>query len=84
MKEPHFSVLREWQGDPSYAKRYELFCQRLVRERLYDAACFLLSDEERGREGWYAEPSDELTFQYFAAALSGRVAALVQQDEPGG
>ena len=84
VKEPHFSVLREWQGDPSYAKRYELFCQRLVRERLYDAACFLLSDEERGREGWYAEPSDELTFQYFAAALSGRVAALVQQDEPGG
>ena len=84
VKEPHFSVLREWQGDPSYAKRYELFCQRLVRERLYDAACFLLSDKERGREGWYAEPSDELTFQYFAAALRGRVAALVQQDEPGG
>ena len=30
------------------------------------------------------EVSGELTFQYFAAALSGRVAALVQQDEPGG
>ena len=33
VKEPHFPVLREWQGNPSYAKRYELFCQRLVRER---------------------------------------------------
>ena len=51
---------------------------------MYDAACFLLSDEERGREGWYAEPSDELTFQYFAASLKGRVAALVRQDESGG
>ena len=84
VKEPHFPVLRAWQGTPSYAKRYELFCQRLVRERLYDAACFLLSEEERGRDGWYAEPSDELTFQYFAALLKGRVAALVRQDEPGG
>ena len=84
VKEPHFPVLRMWRGTPSYAKRYELFCQRLVRERLYDAACFLLSDEERGRNGWYAEPSDELTFQYFAAALKGRVAALVRQEEPNG
>ena len=84
VKEPHFPVLRVWRGSPSYAKRYELFCQRLVRERLYDAACFLLSEEERGRDGWYAKPSDELTFQYFAASLKGRVAALVRQDEPGG
>ena len=84
VKEPHFSVLRAWRGTPSYAKRYELFCQRLVRERLYDAACFLLSEEERGRDGWYTEPSDELTFQDFAASLKGRVTALVQQDEPGG
>ena len=80
VKEPHFPVLRAWRGTPSYAKRYELFCQRLVRERLYDAACFLLSEEERGRDGWYAEPSDELTFQYFAASLRGRVAALVRQN----
>ena len=59
VKEPHFPVLRAWHGNPSYAKRYELFCQRLVRERLYDAVCFLLSEEERGLRGWYAEPSDE-------------------------
>ena len=32
----------------------------------------------------HSEPSDELTFQYFAASLNGRVAALVRQDEPGG
>ena len=62
VKEPHFPVLRAWRGSSSYAKRYELFCQRLVLERLYDAACFLLSEKERGRDGWYAEPSDELTF----------------------
>ena len=81
VKEPHFSALRAWRGNPSYAKRYELFCQRLVRERLYDAACFLLSEEERGKEGWYTEPSNELTFRDFAASLQGRVAAFVRQDE---
>ena len=31
VKEPHFPVLCAWRGTPSYAKRYELFCQRLVR-----------------------------------------------------
>ena len=55
VNEPHFPVLRAWRGTPSYARRYELFCQRLVRERLYDAACFLLSHEERGMGGWYTE-----------------------------
>ena len=50
-----------------------------MRERLYDAACFLLSDDERERDRWYVEPSTELTFHYFAASLSGRVAVLIQQ-----
>ena len=67
-------------GYPLLHQAYELFCQRLVRERLYDAACFLPSEEERGRDGWYAEPSDELTFPYFAASLKGHVAVLVGQD----
>lgn len=40
--EPHFEVFPEFKHT-SYAKRYELFCERLVRERLYDAACFLMS-----------------------------------------
>ena len=81
VKEPHFRVLPAWQNRPSYAERYELFCRGLVRERLYDAACFLLSDEERGANGWYAEPSEELTFGYFAASLKGRVSAFLQQPD---
>ena len=81
VKEPHFRVLPAWQNRPSHAERYELFCRGLVRERLYDAACFLLSDEERGANGWYAEPSEELTFGYFAASLKGRVSAFLQQPD---
>lgn len=77
VKEPHFKVFKEWQ-DASYAKRYELFCQRLVRERLYAAACFLLSDEKSGLEGQYREPSDELSFKNFAISLTAHAAAYAK------
>jgi hypothetical protein len=41
-KEPHFHVFPEFKG-ASYAKRYEILLTKLVRERLYDSACLLLS-----------------------------------------
>jgi hypothetical protein len=44
--EPHFTVLPEFQG-ASYAKRYELFCQKMVRERHFTGACFLLTDRNQ-------------------------------------
>jgi hypothetical protein len=40
VKEPHYKVFDEFR-DSSYAKRYELFCEKLARERLYDSACFI-------------------------------------------
>lgn len=75
--EPHFNVFEEFR-DASYAMRYELFCQKLVRERLYDAACFLLSDRGGGLKGKYREPSAELSFQNFAASLTGRMVAYAK------
>jgi hypothetical protein len=69
VSEPHFSVFEEFR-EASYAKRYEILCQKLVRERLYDAACFLLSSETSGLKGQYKEPSVELSFARFAASLT--------------
>jgi hypothetical protein len=46
-REPHFKVFPEFK-ESSYAKRYEILLTKLVRERLYDAACFLLSDAVNG------------------------------------
>lgn len=77
VSEPHFNVFEEFRGS-SYAKRYELFCRKLVRERLYDAACFLLSDRKGGRRGRYMEPSAELSFENFAASLTGRTSAYAR------
>lgn len=40
--QPHFKVFDEFEG-ASYARRYELFCGKLVFERRYSSACFLMS-----------------------------------------
>lgn len=75
--EPHFEVFEEFK-QASYAKRYELFCQRLVRERLYDATCLLLSDRNDGVNGHYSEPSSEVNFKTFATSLSAHAIAFAK------
>lgn len=62
----------------SYARRYELVCERLVRERLYDAACFFTSSAKGGARGIYAQPNEELGIRNFAISLHARAAAFVQ------
>jgi hypothetical protein len=75
--EPHFPVFEEFRG-ASYAKRYELLCLKLVRERLYDAACLILSNKESGLKGKYREPISELNFQNFIASLIGRAVTYMK------
>ena len=76
-KEPHFKVFPEFKA-ASYAKRYELLLTKLVRERLYDSACFLLSDSKGGLRGKYKEPAPELNFEKFMASLLGRAISVAK------
>ncbi len=75
VKEPHFKVFPEFR-DSSYAKRYELFCRRLVLEKHYDCSAFLTSNSEKGLNGDYSEPASDLAFQHFANSLVAHVAAF--------
>lgn len=75
VQEPHFEVLPEFKA-ASYAKRYELFCERLLRERLYDAVCLLLTDRDQGINGGFSEPNQELKFQRFAMSLRAHAIAF--------
>src|SRR5271169_2902658 len=75
VKEPHFKVFEEFRNS-SYAKRYELFCRRLVLERHYDSAAFLLSGSQAGLKGGHVEPASDLTFEKFAKSLVAQVAAF--------
>lgn len=70
-QEPHFKVFPEFKS-ASYAKRYEILLTKLVRERLYDSACFLLSDSRNGPNGRYKEPAPELNFEKFMTSLLAR------------
>ena len=76
VKEPHFKVLPEFAGS-SYAKRYELFCRKLVRERHYTAASFITSQSDSGLKGDYHEPAPDLTMTIFARTLAAHLTAHV-------
>ena len=82
VKEPHYKVFGEYKA-ASYATRYELFLTKLVRSRLYDATCLLLSPATGGLTGEYREPTVELSFRNFAAALLGRAMGVAQLQPPG-
>lgn len=72
VRESHFSVFPEFR-ETSYGKRYEIFCTRLVRERLYDAACLIVSPSTEGIKGKFNEPIEELSFNNFVLSLQGKL-----------
>ena len=69
---PHFDVDDRFQR-ASYQKRYELLCERLVEDGVYQGACFLMSGHERGPKGHFLEPNPKLTFERFVTALCAHV-----------
>ena len=75
--EPHFEIFPEFKTT-SYATRYELFCERLMRERLYDGTCLILSDRRGGLKGKFTEPNQELSFATFAASLTAHAIAYAK------
>ena len=74
--EPHFPAFDEFRN-ASYAKRYELLLRKLVLEKLYDGAAFLMSTEAQGLRGAYTEPASDLAMRRFLVSLAGHVATYV-------
>ena len=73
-QEPHFKVFEEFNA-ASYARRYEILLTKLVRERLYDATCFLMSNSVDGLKGQYfgARPGAQLhEFHFFTHRQGNR------------
>lgn len=71
---PHFPVFPEFQG-ASYLQRYDLLCQRLMKEQLYGAAALMASPRDAANTGSYCELSDMTSFKTFVTSLAGHVAA---------
>lgn len=62
----------------SYAHRYEVVCERMVREMLYDSACFITSNATDGLKGKFRQPNQELGIKNFAISLHARAAAFAK------
>jgi hypothetical protein len=73
--EPHFLVFGEFKN-ASYRQRYSVFIEKLLRDRLYDGASFLLSNAGSAASGDYIEPHPELTFAKFVHPLLAHVASI--------
>ncbi|MYY03224.1 MULTISPECIES: PaeR7I family type II restriction endonuclease [unclassified Streptomyces] len=68
-----------WHG-MSYQERFGVFCQRLMSERLYDAACYITSS---AFDPWPREPVDKLDWRHFSAAINARLSYLKDLGFPG-
>ena len=74
VREPHFRVFPEF-SNTSYARRYELFCRKLVAERHYSAAAFIVSANREGLAGAYHTPAADLSLERFAKVLVAQVSS---------
>ena len=76
-KEPHFKVdpvFFRGQKYASYAKRYEVMCERLMLERKYNAACLLLATRETPTR--VSSPPTLVDFATFAAAIEAHARSV--------
>ncbi len=71
---PHFPIFEEFKG-ASYLKRYDLLCEKLVREQLYTTAALIASPRGADATGEFSEMSSMTSLKTFVTALAGHVAA---------
>jgi len=73
-RSPHFAVFKEFVG-ASYLQRYDILCQRLIREQMYTAAAVLASPRSAAATGSCSELSKLTGLKTFVASLAGHIAA---------
>ena len=73
-KSPHFPIFDEFKG-ASYLKRYDLLCQKLVKEQLYTSAALITSPRGADTTGEFSGMSSMTCLKTFVTALAGHIAA---------
>lgn len=73
--EPNYPTFPEFRG-ASYARRYQLLCERLMKEQLYGCAALVLSEEQAGtHSGVHRELSFATSARTLFAEFAARAAA---------
>ena len=68
VRSPHFDVLKEFVNT-SYKERYEIFCNKLLLERQYSAACFATTSLSPNGVITYNFPHTNLEFKTFSISM---------------
>jgi len=72
-RSPHFPIFQEFKG-ASYLRRYDLLCQKLVKEKLYTTASVLSSPRTASSTGKYSSLSTMTDLKTFVTSLAGHIA----------
>lgn len=70
----HFDVFPEFEG-AGYLRRYDLLCQRLVKEQLYSAASVIATPRTASRTGAYENLSELTSLDTFVTSFAAHIAA---------
>lgn len=73
-RSPHFPIFEEFKG-ASYIRRYDILCQKLVREQLYTSAALLTSSRIAVNTGEFSGMSTMTELKTFVTSLAGHIAA---------
>ncbi len=74
IKSSYFRVFPEFRF-ASYAERYKLLCEKLVKEKLYTSATVILSPRTAAETGEFSEMSELSGLKTFLRELRGKVIA---------
>jgi hypothetical protein len=72
-RSPHFPVFEDFDG-ASYLKRYDILCQKMVKEQLYSSASLVATPRTAVADGAYSELSSMTGLRSFVASLAGHIA----------
>lgn len=72
-KSPHFHVFPEFK-DASYLKRYDILCERLMKEKLYTSASVMASPRSAISDGEYRDMSELTSLSNFVRQFAAHIA----------
>jgi hypothetical protein len=76
--EEYYNVFPEFE-DASYSDRYSILLDRLVSEKLYNSACLLLSEKEKGmQDGYYKAPNEGISPKSLFLSFSGHLLSTIE------
>jgi hypothetical protein len=65
----------------SFGKRWEILCDRLIKEQKYNAACIILTDRESSAKKMYVTPNKELDVIKFFLSFAASIELYIKSQE---